>query len=191
MNYNLIPVETVKAITGTTDNTVAAQQGAVIIGMLQNYLGLVLKKQDFTNEKQPVPYKFSRIVKTRFAPINSVDSLYLLTHQAEYVASTADLAIGRFTVELLHSLWSGLNYQVLPDAVSAVKINYNAGLYDTWEEVPAILQEAAKELLKFKYDEDYAAGYQSEHIGDYSYTKGNLVKGLPAEIAGMLDGIEL
>lgn len=191
MDYNLIPVETVKAITGATDNTVATQQGAAIIGMLQNYLGLVLKKQDIADEKVTIPYKFSRCIQTHYAPINSVASVSLITSVGEYRPLQGHLSVGRFSVEVLPEFWACFHYSVLPSAVSAVKISYNVGLYSTWTEVPAILQEAARELLKFKYAGGYVAGYQSEHLGDYSYTKGSFVKGLPAEIAGMLEGIEL
>lgn len=192
MDYNLIPVEVVKSITGTTDDTVAQQQGAAIIGLLQNYLGLVLKKQDLTGEKVTVPYHFSRVIKPKYAPINSVSEIGIITHNGTYkVDNTSYVAIGRFTVELLPTFWSLFHYSPLPSAVAAVELSYNVGLYDTWDEVPAILQEAAQELLKYKFDPDYKAGFQSEHLGDYSYTKGALVKGLPAEIAGMLDGLEL
>ena len=191
MDYNLIPVATVKAITGATTDAVATQQGAAIIGMLQNYLGLVLKKQDITDEKVTIPYKFSRCIQTHYAPINSVASVSLITSTAEYVPLQGYLSVGEFSVEVLPEFWACFHYSVLPSAVSAIKISYNVGLYDTWSEAPAILQEAANELLKFKYGADYAAGYQSEHLGDYSYTKGAFVKGLPAEIAGMLEGIEL
>ena len=188
MNYNLIPVEVVKAITGTTDNTVATQQGAAIIGLLQNYLDMVLVKQDFTGEKVTIPYRLSRVIKPRFAPINSVSSLSVITSNGTYKANTSALAVGEFTIEILPHFWTLFQIPVLPSTVSAVEITYNAGLYSTWSEVPAILQEAAQELLKYKYNSGYVAGFQSEHFGDYSYTKGALVQGMPAEIAGMLDG---
>ena len=71
MNYNLIPVAVVKGITGATDDAVAAQQGATVVGMLQAYLGLVLVKQDFSGEKVTIPYPFSRVIKPKYAPINS------------------------------------------------------------------------------------------------------------------------
>ena len=194
MDFNLIPVEVVKSITGTTDDAVATQQGAAIIGMLQAYLGLVLKKQDITGEKVTIPYHFSRVIKPKYAPINSVSEIGIITHNGTYKADeTSYFAIGRFTVEVLPHFWSCFHYSILPSAVAAVEISYNAGLYTAWSEVPAVIQEAAQELLKYKYDSEYAAGYQSEHLGDYSYTKGSFAKnsGIPAEIAGMLDGLEL
>lgn len=194
MDYNLIPVDVVKSITGTTDDAVATQQGAAIIGMLQAYLGLVLKKQDFTGEKVTIPYHFSRVIKPKYAPINSVSQVGIITHNGTYKADeTSYFAIGRFTVELLPHFWSCFHYSILPSAVAAVEISYNAGLYTAWSEVPAVIQEAAQELLKYKYASEYAAGFQSEHLGDYSYTKGSFAKnsGIPAEIAGMLDGLEL
>ena len=194
MDYNLIPVETVKAITGATDDAVATQQGEAIIGMLQSYLGLVLKKQDFTAEKITVPYHFSRVIRPKYAPINTVSEIGIITNNGTYKAdNTSYVAIGRFTVELLPHFWTCFHRSPLPASVAAVEMTYNAGLYSTWSEVPAVIQEAAQELLKYKYDEDYAAGFQSEHLGDYSYTKGSFAKnsGIPAEIAGMLDGLEL
>lgn len=191
MDYNLIPVETVKAITGATDNTVATQQGAAVIGMLQNFLGLVLKKQTFAGEKVTVPYAFSRVIRPRYAPINSVSSLGVITQEGTYKTETSHIAVGEFTLELLPTFWVFRFAKVLPQSVSAVQITYNAGLYDNWNEVPAVIQEAAQELLKYKYNANYMAGFQSEHLGDYSYTKGSFVKGLPAEIAGMLEGINL
>ena len=194
MDYNLIPVETVKAITGATDDAVATQLGAAIIGMLQSYLGLVLKKQDFTAEKITVPYHFSRVIRPKYAPINSVSQVGIITNNGTYKADEHSyFAIGRFTIEVLPHFWRCFHYSILPSSVAAVEMTYNAGLYSSWEEVPAVIQEAAQELLKYKYDSEYAAGYQSEHLGDYSYTKGSFAKnsGIPAEIAGMLDGLEL
>lgn len=191
MDYNLIPIATVKAITGTTSDTVATQQGAAIIGLLQNYLGLVLKKQNFTDEKVTIPYPFSRVIKPMYAPVNSVSYLGTITNEGTYEQDTRHLAVGEFTIEILPTFWTCFHCKVLPSAVSAVKISYNAGLYNTWEEMPAILQEAAQELLKYKFNDGYIAGFQSEHLGDYSYTKGSFVRGLPAEIASMLDNINL
>lgn len=191
LNYDLIPVATVKAITGATDDEVAKQQGRTVVGILQDYLGLVLVKQNILAEKVTMPYKFSRIIKPRYAPINSVTSFGLITHEGTYKTDNSALAIGEYSVEVLPKFWAFFHYTVLPSAVSAVEISYNAGLYTTWEEVPAVLQDAAQELLKFKYNSGFVAGYQSEHLGDYSYTKGNFVNGMPAEIAGMLDGLKL
>lgn len=190
MNYNIIPVDVVKSITGTTDNTVAQQQGEAVIGMLQNYLGLVFVKQNFNNEKVTVLYGLTKVIKPRYAPINSVSYLGVITHEGTYKARTEHLSIGEFTVELLNCFWNRF-YHLLPSAVSAVEISYNAGLFSNWNEVPAVLKEAAQELLKYKYNADYIAGFNSEHLGDYSYTKGAFVRGLPAEIAGMLEGINL
>lgn len=193
MDYNLIPVEVVKSITGTTDDAVATQQGAAIVGMLQSYLGLVLKKQDFSGEKVTIPYPFARVIKPKYAPINTVSTLEVIKSDGTYKADTSHLACGRFTIELLPTFWSFGCKHILPSAVAAVELTYNAGLYSTWTEVPAVLQEAAQELLKYKYNAAYAAGFQSEHLGDYSYTKGGFAanSGIPAEIAGMLDGLNL
>lgn len=191
MNYNLIPVDVVKSITGTTDTTVAQKQGETVIGLLQGYLGLVLVKQDFTGEKVTIPYPFSRVIKPKYAPINSVSQLGVITNNGTYKTETKHLAVGEFTFEILPTFWACFHYNVLPSAVAAVELTYNAGLYSNWNEVPAILQEAAQELLKYKYNASYVAGFQSEHLGDYSYTKGSIVRGIPAEIATMLDGLNL
>ena len=191
MNYNLIPLDVVKSITGATRDDVAATQGRAIVGMLQAYLGLVLVKQDFFGEKITVPYPFSRVLKPRYAPINDICSVNVLTSEGTYKAETGHLVSGEFTIEILPMFWDVRPHHVLPSSVSAVELSYNAGLYASWAEVPGILQEAAMELLKYKYNAGYDAGFQSEHFGDYSYTKGGLVKGIPVEIAGMLDGLDL
>lgn len=194
MDYNLIPLEVVKEITGADSDALAATQGRAIVGMIQAYLGLVLVKQDFCNEKITVPYNFSRVIRPKYAPINSVSEIGIITNNGTYKAdNTSYVAIGRFTVEVLPHFWRCFHHSPLPASVSAVEMSYNAGLYADWSEVPGVIQEAAQELLKYKYDEDCAAGFQSEHLGDYSYTKGAFAKnsGIPAEIAGMLDGLEL
>lgn len=193
MNYNLIPADVVKSITGTTDNTVAAQQGAAIVGMVQAYLGLVLVKQDFSGEKITVPYDFQRVIWPKWAPINSVSTIGVITHAGTYKADTNAISIGEYSIELLPRFWSFFPRSVIPAAVGAIELSYNAGLYTTWSEVPAVLQEAMQELLKYKYNAGYIAGFNSEHLGDYSYTKGAFAanSGIPAEIAGMLDGLKL
>lgn len=190
MIYDLIPTEVVKQITGTTDNTVAVSQGRAIVGMVQAYLGLVLVKQDFCKEKVTLPYPFSKVIRPMYAPINSVSFLGVITNNGTYKADTNAISVGEFTIEVLPHFW-GCFRPHLPYGVSSVQMSYNAGLYSNWAEVPGILQEAMSELLKYKYSADYAAGFQSEHFGDYSYTKGSFVKGLPVEIAGMLDNLQL
>lgn len=191
LNYDLIPLDVVKKITGATEDSVAATQGRAIVGLLQDYFGLLMVKQDICKEKVTMPYKFSRIIKPRYAPINSVCCLGLITHEGTYKTDDSALAIGEYSIEVLPKFWALFHYTVLPSAVSAIEISYNAGLFSSWEEVPPVLQEAAMELLKFKYNSGFEAGLQSEHLGDYSYTKGSFVNGLPAEIAGMLDGLKL
>lgn len=191
LNYNLIPLDVVKSITGVTNDSIAATQGRAIVGILQDYFGLLMVKQDILNEKVTMPYKFSRIIKPRYAPINSVSYLGLITHEGTYKTDASALAIGEFSIEVLPKFWALYYSNLLPTSISAVEVSYNAGLFSSWEEVPAVLQEAAIELLKYKYNSGFTAGLQSEKLGDYSYTKGNFVNGLPAEIAGMLDGLKL
>ena len=193
MNCNLIPLDVVKSITGATRDDVAATQGRAIVGMVQAYLGLVLVKQTFENEKVTVPYEFSRVILPKHAPINGICSVGIVTREGTYKADDKAVSFGEFTVEFLPRFWSCLPRFVVPAAVGAIELTYNAGLYDNWSEVPAVLQEAMTELLKYKYDAAYAAGFNSEHLGDYSYTKGAFAanSGIPAEIAGMLDGLNL
>lgn len=178
----IIPVEFVKSITGATSDAVATLQGNAIVQLIEGYLCVTLIKQDFQNEKITVPYKHSHVFKTKRCPINSVSSLTFITDDATYQASQSHMRLGYHIVEVIGTL---------PVGVSAVKINYNAGLYDSWSEVPALIQLAAEELLKYRFDPKFSAGYSSEHFGDYSYSKGSIVHGLPAEIAGMLDGVML
>lgn len=191
MNYNIIPVEVVKSITGATTDAVANAQGAAVVGMVQAYLGLVLVEQDFSDEKVPIAYEFQKIIHPKYAPINSVTDVKILTSDGTYKSDVSRLSVGEFVVELLPTFWWGFPKAVLPAAVSGVEMSYNAGLYSTWTEIPGVIQEALQELLKYKFAAGYAAGFHSEHLGDYSYTKGTLVRGLPVEIAGMLDGLNL
>ncbi len=178
----IIPLEDVKRITGATSDAVASTQGRAIVQLIEGYLGITLVKQDFQNERITVPYKHSRVFKTKHFPINSVRELTFMTAEATYQASPAQMLLGYHIVEVRGTL---------PVGVSAVKVSYNAGLFDSWADVPAIIQLAAEELLKYRFDPAFSAGFNSEHLGDYSYSKGSIVRGLPAEIAGMLDGVEL
>lgn len=178
----IIPLDEIKSITGATSDAVAMMQGRAIMQLIEGYLGITLIKQNFQNERITVPYKHSRVFKTKHYPINSVSELNFITAEATYQASQKQMMLGYHIVEVMGTL---------PVGVSAVKVSYNAGLYDSWADVPAIIQLAAEELLKYRFDPKFSAGYSSEHFGDYSYSKGNMVRGLPAEIAGMLDGVEL
>lgn len=187
----LIPLDVVKAITGTTDNTVATRQGNAIMEMLEAYLDTVLIKRDVTNERITVPYQLSRLIEPKFNPINSVASLSVITRDGTYKADTQAISIGEYAIELLPRFWFCFARPILPKAVAAVLLSYNVGHFDSWADLPAILQEAALELLKYKYVTSLAAGFQSEHLGDYSYSKGSFVRGLPVEIASMLDGVVL
>ena len=187
----LIPLDVVKAITGTTDNTVATRQGNAIMQMLEAYLNTVLIKRDISAERITVPYNFSRMIEPKFNPINSVSALSVITREGTYKADTNTLSVGEYIIEFLPRFWFCFERPILPKAVAAVLLSYNVGHFDSWADLPAILQEAALELLKYKYVTSLAAGFQSEHLGDYSYTKGSFVRGLPVEIASMLDGVVL
>lgn len=187
----LIPLEVVKAITGTTNDVEATRQGNAVMQMLEAYLDTVLIKRDISAERITVPYNFSRMIEPKFNPVNSVSSLSIVTREGTYKADTNAISIGEYIIEFLPRFWFCFERPILPKAVAAVLLSYNAGHYDSWNDMPAILQEAALELLKYKYVTSLAAGFQSEHLGDYSYTKGAFVKGLPVEIASMLDGVVL
>ena len=186
---NIIPSEIVKEITGAKSDDKAALQANAVIELIEEFLGVLLIKRDIKDEKITLPYNFTRVIRPKFAPINSVASLEVITHEGTYKADTKHLALGAYTIELLPRFW--FPYPVLPRAVAAVKLSYNAGYFDRWQDLPALIQEAAEELLAFKYASDFKAGFQSEHLGDYSYTKGKLVRGLPEEIASMLEAVEL
>lgn len=194
---NIIPANIITEITGATDSTEIARQGEAIIQTIENYLGILLVKKDIIDEKITINYPYSRIFKPKFAPINTISSLSVITYDGEYKAKTLALSIGKYTIEILPRFWYNLSAnahtRILPDAVSAVKISYNAGYFSSWSELPAILQQVAMDLLKYKYasGSDFNVGFQSEHLGDYSYTKGNIVRGIPAEIATILDNIQL
>lgn len=177
-----IPFDLIKSVTGATSDELAALQGRAIIGLIEGYLGVTLFKRDFINERITVPYAHSKIFKVKHGPLNSVSEMSLITCDADYQVSNKSLQLGYKAVEV-----SGK----LPQGIAAVKISYNAGLYADWWEVPGIIQQAAIDLLKYKFVTDSVAGFTSEHLGDYSYSKGSIVRGLPAEIAGMLDGVVL
>jgi|GEM_PF-1979046 hypothetical protein len=190
---NIIPNAIITAITGATDAAEINMQGCAIIEMLEEFLGVLLVKRDISDEKITLPYSFSRVIKPKFAPLNSVASLEVITKNGNYKADTSTISIGAYTIELLPRFWYffGLPYPLWPKAVSAIKLSYNAGYFSTWQELPAILQQAAVDLLKYKYASELKAGFHSEHLGDYSYTRGALVRGLPVDIASSLEGLIL
>lgn len=188
---NIIPVATITAITGATDSGEIARQGEAVMQMLEAYMGILLVKRDISDELITVTYDFSRIIKPKYAPINSVTSLSIITREGTYKADTRTLSVGKFTIEMLPQFWFRFPVQVLPKAVAAIKLSYNAGYFDSWTNLPAIIQTAALELLKYMFASELKAGFHSEHLGDYSYTRGNIVRGLPVEIASMLDGVVL
>lgn len=188
---NIIPAATITAITGATDSGEIARQGEAVMQMLEAYMGILLVKRDISDELITVTYDFSRIIKPKYAPINSVTSLSVITREGTYKADTRTLSIGKFTIEMLPQFWFCFPVQVLPKAVAAIKLSYNAGYFDSWTNLPAIIQTAALELLKYMFASELKAGFHSEHLGDYSYTRGNIVRGLPVEIASMLDGVVL
>lgn len=177
-----IPFEIVKEITGAESDNLAAMQGRAVIGMLEAYLGVILIKRNFKNEKITVPYAKSHIFKAKHGPINSISELVMTAGDTDYSVPLDKVSFDSRYVEVKGKL---------PAHISALKMTYNAGLYDSWYDMPEVLLQAAEELLGYKYAADYKAGFTSEHLGDYSYSKGAMLRGLPIEIAGMLDGLVL
>lgn len=188
---NIIPSNIITAITGATDTEEIARQGEAIIQLIEGYLEVLLVKRDITNEKITINYPYCRLIRPEFAPINSVSSLAVITYDGTYKANTSALSIGKHTVEILPRFWSCFPKRILPTSISAVEMSYNAGYFSTWAEFPAVLQDAIMDLLKYKYASNLNVGYQSEHLGDYSYTRGNIVRGIPQEIGTVLDNIRL
>ena len=185
----IIPAATITAITGATAQTDIDLQGNAIIQMLEAYLGVILVKRDILNEKITLPY-CGRVFQTDYLPINSVSKLELLQKDGTYKEYTTPLALGMSSIEFLEPSFLH-HHGVEAGKIAYIRLSYNAGYFSSWTEFPPILQEAALELLKYLYASELKAGFQSEHLGDYSYTKGNIVHGLPVEIASMLDRVIL
>lgn len=186
-----IPLEKIKEITGASDDAVATAQWNYAVGLVEGYLGVTLFKTDYTAEKITVPYGLSQVLVTKHGPINSVSAFSVITSDGTYQAKTNALSFNGHFMEVLRGFWSCFCGRVLPHAVAAVQVSYNAGLYDDISQLPAVVLESIFDLLDYKYNSDVHIGFASEHLGDYSYSRGNFVRGLPAEIAGALDGLNL
>lgn len=184
---NIIPAEIITAITGATDTATIEMQGNAIIQMLEAYLEVLLVKKDIQGEKITLPYA-GKIIQPKYAPINSVSKVEILQKDGTYKEHTTPMSVGAYSIEFLES---GFFFHCREHAVASIKLSYNAGYFSSWTEFPAILQQAAEELLKYMFVSDFNVGFQSEHLGDYSYTKGNIKRGLPVEIATILDGVVL
>lgn len=178
----LIPLPIVKEITGAETDEQATVQIKCVQSMIEAYLGVMLIKTDYTDEKITLPYGWQSVLCPRFTPINSVAKVDFLRSDGTYEEHKGHLSIGKFSIELL-------GRPRLQGHIAAAQISYNAGLYDDYSQAPALLVQAAEKLLAWNANPDAVRGFASEHLGDYSYTKGALVRGVPEVIAGMLNGI--
>ena len=156
--------------------------------LIEDFLGVVLFKSDFTDEKITVPYESMRIIRPAKTPINTVETVKFYDwHKNEYKTyAHTHFVIGNETIEFKE--YKPLRYH----GVAKVLLSYNAGLYDDNSQVPPILAVAAEKLLDYLFvSGSFGGAYQSEHLGDYSYSKAASVNGLPADIAGLLEGLHL
>lgn len=187
-NAYLISLSRVKEITKATTDEQAAGQLAAVTKIIEDFFGVVLFKTDFTDEKITVPYESMRIIRPAKTPINSVKEIkYYDWHKWEY----RKLDHNRYVIGT-----ESIEFKELRDlrhnGIAKVLLSYNAGLYDNLSQVPAILTLAVEKVLNYLFvSGNIGGGFQSEHLGDYSYSKAALVNGLPADIAGLLQGLNL
>ena len=177
----LIPLGKVKEITGAKTDEQAAVQSRTIEHMIEAYTGQTLFKKDIANERITLPYGLQKVIRPECLPVNSVEEI----RYGDGQVYSGSVKCGTYGVEL------GRTEGIKPQ-ISALEISYNAGLYDDFADTPAILQFAAEKLLYwFFVASEGITGFQSEHLGEYSYSKGNFVRGIPQEIASILDSVRL
>lgn len=190
----ILDLEAVKEITKATSDDVAAEQIEAAQELMEAYLNVTFIKRDVSDEPVTLPYKKISIISPQYAPINSVKEIKVLQSDGGYQAA-ADIkySIGKETVQILAgSLFVPAVAPRPAGQIAALKISYNAGLYDDYTQAPALLSSAAQGLLSWLYTDPYAmGGYSSEHLSDYSYTKAALVNGLPEGIAAILNKVRL
>lgn len=188
----LIPLAKVKEITGATTDEQAAAQITAVQSMIEAYLNVLLIQTNITKEKVTMPYACTSIFSPRFLPINSVSEIKFLKSGGGYAPYNGAFSFDKFAVELAPQTWLSLYYpRYKKGAISAVLLSYNAGLYSDYSQAPALLAMAAEKLLAWTANPDALTGFTSEHLGDYSYTKGALVKGIPEGIAALLNGLNI
>lgn len=184
----IIPLEKVKQITKATTDEQAGLQLSAAVKLIEDFLGLVLLKTDFTDEKITIPYECMRIIRPAKKPINSIKEIkYYDWHKCEY----RKLEHNHYVVGT-----ESIGFKELRDlrhnGIAKVLLSYNAGLYDNLSQVPSILIFAVEKVLNYLFvSGNIGGGFKSEHLGDYSYSKDALVNGLPADIAGLLQGLHL
>ena len=190
----ILDLETVKKITKAKDDAQAAAQIEAAQELMEAYLNITFIKRDIADEAVTLPYKKISIVSPQYAPINSVKEIKVLQSDGSYQAA-ADIkySIGKETVQILSGSLFAPGVMPRPAGqIAALKISYNAGLYDDYTQAPALLKSAAQGLLGWLFaDPDAMGGYSSEHLSDYSYTKAALVNGLPEGIAAILNKVRL
>lgn len=189
----ILDLETVKEITKAKDDAQAAAQIEAVQELMEAYLNVTFIKRDISDEAVTLPYPRARIISPQYAPINSVKEIKVLQSDGSYQAA-ADIkySIGKETVQILAgSLFVPAVAPRPAGQIAALKISYNAGLYDDYTQAPALLKSAAQGLLGWLTDPYAMGGYSSEHLSDYSYTKAALVNGLPEGIAAILNKVRL
>ena len=190
----LLDLETVKEITKATSDDVAAAQIEAVQELMEAYLNVTFIKRDIADEAVTLPYAKSSIISPQYTPVNSVKEINVLQNDGSYRAATdIKYSVGKETVQILAgSLFVPAVAPRPAGQIAALKISYNAGLYDDYTQAPALLKSAAQGLLGWLYADTYAmGGYSSEHLSDYSYTKAALVNGLPEGIASILNKVRL
>lgn len=189
----ILDLETVKKITGAETDEQAAVQITAVQELLQSYLGVLFIRKDIADEVLTVPYADATVFSPTYGPINSVIGLEVLNGGGTYTAYKGAVAHSKNAVQVLgnglRAFWYAWRRA---GVIGRIRISYNAGLWADYSAAPAVLGAAAKSLLDWLYNDPYAlGGYQSEHLSDYSYTKGATVRGIPSGVAGILDGIKL
>lgn len=190
----ILDLETVKEVTKAKDDAQAAAQIEAVQELMEAYLNITFIKRDVSDEPVTLPYQRTRIISPQYAPINSVKEIKVLQNDGSYRAATdIKYSVGKETVQILSGSLFAPGVMPHPAGqIAALKISYNAGLYDDYTQAPALLSSAAQGLLSWLYTDPYAmGGYSSEHLSDYSYTKAALVNGLPEGIASILDKVRL
>lgn len=190
----ILDLETVKEVTKAKDDAQAAAQIEAVQELMEAYLNITFIKRDVSDEPVTLPYPRARIISPQYTPVNSVKEINVLQNDGSYRAATdIKYSVGKETVQILSGSLFAPGVMPRPAGqIAALKISYNAGLYDDYTQAPALLSSAAQGLLGWLYTDPYAmGGYSSEHLSDYSYTKAALVRGLPEGIASILDKVRL
>jgi hypothetical protein len=155
-----------------------------ITSMIENYLGVLLLKRNIADEKHSIVYPQTRLLSAGFKPVNSITAISFLI-RGEYVLQKPvgfEIAPKEGGIRL--------DCGFLPVGYGTIKLSYNAGVYDDLAGVPALLKSTAQKLLAWYYSSG-ASNLKSETMGSYSYTSGDLKKGLPVQIISVLDTIKL